>query len=178
MILDIAGERTWYYFAEDGSCDKNAKIPDGFYTDRNGYGYSSNGKGYMGLQLIDGVYYYFNYNGYAITGTYAGFLFGDDYKAYTGLLEKDGTVYYYENGKTGAYGLTKHDDAYYFVSWGGVITGGDQYIGATNCDMPVGNYKFGDDGRMFNGFVTIGGEIYYYVNGVTAVAGLVKVGDY
>ena len=62
---------------------------------------------------MDGTYYYFDFHGYALKGTYAGRLFGDDYKAFTGILEKSGALYYYTNGITGTYGLTEYNGDYY-----------------------------------------------------------------
>ncbi len=172
-------EFNWYYFDENGACDKNAEIPDGFYTDRNGYGYSKDGKGLEGLHLIDGTYYCFDYMGYAKKGTHAGRLFGDDYKAVTGLLEIDGVVYFYDNGRTGSYGLTKYNGDYYYVYWGGVIKTGKHYVSKTNCDLPVGEYIFGEDGKMLRGIVEKDGVLYYYANGKTGPVGLIEYeGDY
>ncbi|MDR0914353.1 MAG: hypothetical protein LBM65_04230, partial [Oscillospiraceae bacterium] len=164
----------WYYFNEDGSCDRTAEIPDGFYTDRNGLGYSKDGIGYTGLQEIDGDWYYFDHRGYALIGTFAGRLFGEDYKGYTGLLDKAGVLYYYEDGVAGPYGLLELDDDYYFVNWGGVIaTNGSYYASATNCDLPIGTYTFDEDGKALNGVY----DGILYINGDTAGKGLYKVGD-
>ncbi len=170
--------RLWHYFNEDGSCDRDYIIPDGFYTDRNGYGYSKNGEGLIDLHMIDGDYYYFNYLGYAQKGTYRGRLFGDDYKAFTGITEKDGKLYCYTEGRTSTYGLFKIDGDYYFANWGGVVmTSGKYYVGTTFCDLPAGNYEFGADGKMLNGIVEKDGTLYHYKNGVTGTYGLIKVGD-
>ena len=169
----------WYYFDENGVCDRTAVIPDGFYTDRNGYGYSQNGKGLEGLHLIDGVYYCFDYMGYAKTGNHAGRLFGDDYKAVTGIIEKDGERYYYNNGRTGTYGLTEYNGDYYFVYWGGVIKTGKYYVNTTNCDLPVGEYLFGEDGKLVTGFVEENGQSFYYYNGKLCTNALIESnGDY
>lgn len=172
QILTVGNERLWYYFEEDGSCDKTAIVPDGFYTDRNGYGYSKNGMGTAGLLEVDGTYYYFDFHGYALKGTYAGRLFGDDYKAFTGILEKDGTRYYYENGVTGTYGLIEFEGDYYFIYWGGAVKTGLQYVATTFCDLPTGTYEFGEDGKMLQGIVEKDGVIYFYVNGKLAEDGL------
>ena len=170
---------TWYYFDENGACDKSVVVPDGFHTDRNGYAYCKDGIGRTGLELIDGVYYYFNYKGYAQTGTNAGRIFGEDYKAYTGIIEKDGILYYYENGRTGPYGLTKYNDNYYYVYWGGVIKTGKQYVSTTNCDLPKGNYYFKEDGTLANGPVMMDGTLCYFVDGKTVTPGLYCYeGDY
>ena len=172
-------EYNWYYFDENGVCDKGYVVPDGFYTDRNGYGYCKDGKGFNTLTLIDGVYYFFNYMGYAQSGEHMGRLFGDDYKALTGIVEKDGTLYYYINGRTATYGLFEIDGDYYYSYWGGVIRTGKQYVGTTYCDMPAGEYVFGEDGKMLNGVVEQDGTMYLYRNGRTATYGLFEIdGDY
>ena len=173
----IPRELTWYYINEDGSCDKTFVVPDGFYTDRNGYAYCQDGKALTGLQLIDGVYYSFNYKGYAQkNGTYAGRLFKDDYTAYTGFLEKDGVLYYYENGRTATCGLFAINGAYYYVYWGGVVkTNGTYYVSTSYCDLPKGNYVFGEDGKALNGIYEIDGIYYLYFNGKTGANGLYEI---
>ena len=169
----------WYYFEEDGSCDRSVKIPDGFYTDRNGFGYSKDGKGLSGLHCIDGEYYYFNNKGYALNdSTYAGRLFKEDYAAYTGVVEIDETLYFYQNGLTGTCGLFYVDGNYYYVYWGGIIkTSGSYYVSRTYCDLPVGTYEFGEDGKMLNGIVEKDGVQYLYANGKLASYGLYKIED-
>ncbi len=170
----------WHYFNEDGSCDRDYIIPDGFYTDRKGYGYCKDGRGYAGLREIDGEYYYFNYLGYAQTGSYAGRIFGEDYKAFNGIMEKDGVLYLYKDGRTATCGLFEVDGAYYYSYWGGVLkTDGRYYVSTTYCDLPAGNYTFGPDGKMLNGIGEIDGTKYLYVNGTTATYGLFKIdGEY
>ncbi len=170
----------WYYFNEDGTCDKTYIIPDGFYTDRNGYAYSKDGKGLSGMYEIDGKYYYFNYKGYALkNGTYSGRLFLDDYAAYTGLLEKDGVLYYYIDGRTAYPGLYNIDGDYYNITWGGVVRIGEYYAEYTHCDLPVGTYISGEDGKLVNGIFEIDGEKYLYANGQIAKEGLYKIdGEY
>ena len=169
----------WYYFEEDGSCDRTISVEDGFYTDRNGFGYSKDGKGLSGLHCIDGKYYYFNNKGYALTNSvYAGRLFKDDYAAYTGLVEKDGELYFYQNGLTGTSGLFNIDGDYYYVYWGGIVKTSDTYyVGRTYCDLPVGTYEFGDDGKMLNGIIEKDGVQYLYANGKLASYGLYKIGN-
>ena len=173
--------RNWYYFNKDGSCDKSKKLPDGFYTDRNGLAYSRDGQAPAGLQCIDGKYYYFDYKGYAQkNGTYAGRLFKDDYTAYTGLLEKNGVLYYYVDGRTATCGLFEIDGDYYYSYWGGVIkTNGRYYVDTTFCDLPAGNYTFGTDGKMLHGIVEKDGISYLYYNGSTGSNGLYEIdGEY
>ena len=170
-------QNTWYYFDENGVCDKNFIVPDGFYTDRNGFGYCKNGKGLTGLHKIDGTYYYFNHLGWAETGLKAGYLFGEDYKAVTGLVEQNGVLYFYQNGKTATCGLFEFEGKYYYSYWGGVIkTDGRYYISTSYCDLPGNkNYTFGPDGAMLNGLVDIDGTLYLYENGNTTTCGLFEV---
>jgi len=181
LVFENQKNRNWYYFNEDGSCDKTVKPEDGFYTDRNGYAYAKDGEGLAGLQTIDGKSYYFDSKGYAKTnGTYASRLFLDDYAAYTGLYEKDGVLYYYEDGRTATCGLFNIDGDYYYSYWGGIIkTDGKYYVSRTYCDLPVGTYEFGADGKMLNGIVEKDGAKYLYANGKLATYGLYNInGDY
>ncbi len=180
LIYYTGYERIWCYFNEDGSCDRNRKLSDGFYTDRNGLAYSKDGVGLSGTHLIDGEYYNFSYKGYARKGTYTDRLFGDDYKAYTGLIEKDGILYYYTDGRTATCGLFEYNGDYYYSYWGGVVkTDGRYYVANSYCDLPAGNYTFGSDGKMLNGVVEEDGKKYLYFNGTTASNGLYKIdGDY
>jgi len=181
LVFENQKNKNWYYFNEDGTCDKTVKPEDGFYTDRNGYAYSKDGEGLAGLQLIDGKYYYFDSKGYAKNnGTYANVLFKEDYAAYTGLLEKDGVMYLYVNGRTATNGLYEIDGEYYYSYWGGVLkTNGRYYISSSYCDLPAGNYSFDAEGKMLNGVVVEDGVSYLYINGSTASNGLYEYnGDY
>ena len=127
--------------------------------------------------MINGKRYYFDYNGYAMkNGTYSGVLFEDEYEGYTGIYNG----LYYVNGITAPYGLYKIDGDYYLSDWGGIIkTNGTYYVGTTHCDLPVGNYEFGADGKMLNGIVEKDGTLYLYKNGITSTYGLFEIdGDY
>ena len=138
MVFE-SNSRKVYYFNEDGSCDKNYVVPDGFYTDRNGYFYSKNGAPLYELQYIDGNYYYFDVYGYAVKGKRVGRIFGDDYKAVTGLIEVDGALCYYMDGRAKAAGLIEIDGEYYFAcgSQGEVATG-KKYPGRNSIFRSVG----------------------------------------
>ncbi len=104
--------------------------------------------------------------------------FGADGKMLNGIVEKDGKLLHYVNGLTGTYGLIKVGDDYYFSNWGGVVmTSGQYYVSKTYCDLAVGNYEFGADGKMLNGIVNKDGQLYYYVNGLTGSYGIVKIGE-
>ncbi len=177
LVIENQVNRNWYYFDENGVCpDKNLKPEDGFYTDRNGLAYSKDGKALHGIQYIDGKYYYFDsIFGYAQKGQWAGRLYGDDYAAYTGLLEENGVVYYYLDGRTGPNGLVEVDGSYYYSYWGGVIKTGTYYVSTSYCDLPVGEYTFGEDGKALNGVY----DSVLYANGKKASEGLYKInGEY
>ncbi len=181
MLYENQINLTWYYFNEDGTCDKTQTIPDGFYTDRGGYAYSKDGKGLKDTHVIDGKYYCFNYMGYAQkNGVYQGRLYLDDYAAYTGVYEKDGTLYFYQDGITAYPGLYEIDGAYYNVTWGGVIRIGEYYADTTHCDLPAGRtYISGEDGKLVNGIFERDGEKYLYFNGRIASEGLYEIdGEY
>jgi len=177
LVIENQINCNWYYFDETGVCpDKNMKPADGFYTDRNGYAYSKDGSALLGQQVIDGKYYYFDtIFGYAQKGNWAGRLYGDDYAGYTGLLEVDGTVYYYLDGRTGPCGLVEVDGSYYYSYWGGAIKSGTYYISTSYCDLPAGEYTFGEDGKALNGVY----DSVLYANGKKASEGLYKInGEY
>ena len=180
MLYENQINLNWYYFNADGTCDKAQVIPDGFYTDRNGYAYAKDGKGLSGMHQIDGKYYYFNYKGYAQkNGTYVGRLFLDDYAAFTGILKKNGTLYFYQDGITVRPGLYQFEGAYYNVTWGGVIRVGEYYAEDTHCDLPVGTYISGEDGKLINGIFEKDGVKYLYANGRIAQEGLYQIdGEY
>ncbi len=156
MVQD--GTLRWFDFGTDGVCTET-QVADGFYTDANGYGYCQNGVALVGTQCIDGKYYYFNNQGYALkNGVYDGRLYQDEYTAYSGGLVKDGVDYLYKDGKAAPTGLYKIDGDYYYVGWDGSMrTNGRYYTDATFCDLPIGNYTFGADGKMLQGLVEVDG---------------------
>ena len=180
--------REWHDLGEDG-IDRGL-VEDGLY-ELNGNIYNVvNGVSQMGLDKIDGDYYFFSSTGMVKNAkTYAwatycdlpcsNYEFGLDGKMLQGIVEKDGVLYYYENGKTGTHGMIELDGDYYYVYWGGIVKTGKQYVSRTYCDLPVGNYEFGTDGRMQQGVVEKDGILYYYENGKTGTCGLIKLdGDY
>ncbi len=177
LILENQVYRNWYHFDENGVCaDRSLKPADGFYVDRNGLAYSKDGQALTEIQNIDGKYYYFDpIFGYAQKGNWAGRLYGEDYAAYTGLLEKDGVTYYYLDGRTGPCGLVEVDGAYYYSYWGGIIKTGTHYISTSYCDLPAGEYTFGEDGKGLNGVY----NSIVYANGRRVSEGLYKInGEY
>ena len=90
---------------------------------------------------------------------------------------------YYENGKPVEAGLIKIGDALYYVKAGGwVVTNGSRYVPDTAISDEVralgytaGVYAFDADGKFVikNGIV----NGYYYENGKTVEAGLIRVGN-
>ena len=181
LIFDDSKKGQWFYFEEDGSCDRDREIPDGFYTDRKGYGYSKNGEPVFNIQMIDGVRYGFNYLGYAKTGNYGGYLFGEDYKGYTGIVEKNGNRYYYENGSGVMAGLVEIEGDYYFAKDGNGLLVTDQtyYVWKGNGIVPESERAFGADGKLLNGIVERDGNYYYYNMGRPEMAGLIEIdGEY
>ena len=164
----------WYYFEEDGSCDKTKKIPDGFYTDRNGYSYVKDGVALTGFQTIEGATYYFDRYGYAVKGYYANHIFGDDYKAVTGIIDN----IYHRNGKPYMGGLVEVDGDLYFATGNGELVTGSYYVWKGNGILPEDTYEFGADGKLVNGTVEKDGQVYCYNMG-KAILGLNEIdGEY
>ncbi len=164
-----------YYFDEEG------KIPNGFVEKDGELYFYVNGKedrSLLGLNNIDGDYYFIDYGGICRTGYFYAwdtncelpcgyYEFGEDGKMLQGVVQKDSGVYYYVNGKEdrSMIGLNKIDGDYYFIDYGGICKTGKFYVWETNCDLPCGHYEFGDDGKMLQGFVEKADGVYYYVNG-------------
>ena len=175
--------------------DADGKLVDGIVEKENGtYYYTLGQVGQVaGLINVDGDYYFVEYSGKCATGkvytwktncdlscdTYE---FGADGKMLNGIVERDGETYYYTNGKVGKIaGLTLVGDDYYFIEYSGKCATGKLYAWKTNCDLPVGTYEFGADGKMLNGIVEGEDGVYYYINGRTnkdkSMVGLVKIGE-
>ncbi len=184
MFYHTVNGCVWYNFGDDGIC-RDEIIPDGFYYNGNlGYSYVKDGKSLIGLNKIDGDYYYFNYMGYAQKGKVdAGvtncelspghYYFGEDYKALNGIVNGA----YYVNGKPKAAGLIEIDGDLYFAGGanGEISINKKQYVWQGNGILPEGNYYFGADGKMLMGIV----DGVYYINGQPKTAGLVEVdGDF
>ena len=146
-----------------------------------------------GWQIIDGNRYYF-YNSYRYEGIrcvqesnskdFTWYDFGDDGICKSEVIpdgfytDVDGSLSYVVNG-IAVKGLHKLDGAYYLFDYYGHALKGKHYASETHCDLPTGNYTFGDDYKALNGIVEIGGVLYYYENGRAKVKGLVYIdGDY
>ena len=99
------------------------------------------------------------------------------------IVTIDGVLYYYENGRGTAKGLVRIGEDYYYAKGQGKLVVNEQYyVGQTNCDLPAGNYRFDESGKMIGSsadgeIVTIDGVRYYYENGKTIAKGLVLIGD-
>ena len=143
-----------------------------------------------GLTKIGDDYYFVNSKGKCVTGSYncwatncdlpiGTYEFGADGKMLHGLVQKADGLYCYVYGKMGGNaGLIKLGDDYYFVASNGKCVTGKYYAWATHCDLPIGNYEFGADGKMLNGFVTKDTGIYYYITGSIAKVGLHYIDGY
>ena len=176
LVNESNSVKRWYRFEDDGSCNRDEIIPDGFYTNDEGTSYSKNGEALIGIHLIDGTYYCFDYKGYAQTGDLYGYYFGEDFKAYTGIRNKDGVLVYYFNGKPQMAGLVEIDGDLYFAGGDGkLIVNQDYYVWQGNGILPESTYEFGADGSMLNGLIDKDGDTYYYYNGKATAKGLVEI---
>ncbi len=141
-----------------------------------------------GWETIDGNRYYFE-NGYRYEGyhcvresnsqDYYWYDFGTD-----GIC-KDEVIpdgFYDDNGEGLSYvkdgkavkGLHKIDGDYYLFDYFAHAVTGKRYAQETYCDLPVGNYYFGDDYKALNGVVDGSDGLRYYVNGKRRSVGLVE----
>ena len=149
----------WTEFSETGAF---VRYLEGFITDSEGnLFYAVEGVNLTGLHKIDGDYYFFRYTTGAVTGEcYAyethcdlpcdNYEFGEDYKMLQGFVEKSDGKYYYINGKTAPAGLRKIDGDYYAIRSSGKCATGEYSPYETYCDLPIGTYTFGEDGKMLN----------------------------
>ena len=146
----------------DIACDCGYVVPGEFVQKEDGLYYLFDGKfnwTQAGLHKIDGDYYFVTSTGKCKTGVYyawqtycdlpcGNYEFGEDGKMLQGLVEKADGIYYYVNGKVPAAGLYEVDGDYYFVTTTGKCKTGAYYAWETHCDLPCGNYEFGEDGKM------------------------------
>lgn len=176
-----------FYFTEDG------KLANGVIETADGWVYYKMGVAVQaGLIKIDGNYYLAEADGKLATGrvwvgTYASngllnkgyYEFGADGKMLQGVVEKEDGLYYYERGLTRYMGLILRDGEYYFVQDGGKLAIGRVWVGTydSNGLLNKGNYVFGADGAMLNGFETLEDGIYYYNKGVAVRYGLKVIGS-
>ncbi len=183
---------TYYYeFGEDG------KLLDGFVSKADGIYYYVNGKPVRtNVAEIDGEIYYITDGGKVLTGVqYVGtypsngvltpgyyYEFGVDGKLLDGFVTKDDGIYYYVNGKPVRTNVVKLDGDTYYITDGGKVLTGVQYVGTSACNgvLTAGYYyEFGQDGKLLNGLVTKTDGVYYYVNGKTVQANMILIdGNY
>jgi len=183
--------KKWHYLGDDGA--SRGILQDGFHTIDGGLYYMENGVHKVGLNKIDGDYYFFTYNGPAVKNrTYYAwethcdlrcdnYYFDKDGKMANGVVKTDNGYFRYVNGKVDwkNAGLHKVDGDYYFVATNGKCATGEYYAWATYCDLPCGKYYFLEDGKMANGIVKKDDGYYCYFNGKIdwKKAGLHKIGD-
>ncbi len=176
-----------YEFGTDGKMVQGIIDKDGvLYYYENGVGVEK------GLFEYEGDYYYAAYKGQLVVnkslntpftscdmpvGRYE---FGADGKMINGIIERDGIYYYYENGVGVEKGLFEYEGNYYYAAYKGQLVA-NKVLNTpfTSCDMPVGRYEFGSDGKMLDGIVEKDGVLYYYEKGVGVEKGLIEYdGDY
>ena len=178
-----------YEFAEDGrvlgSCD------GGEITNKNGvlYYYENGKPTERGLFYMDGYYYYSQWDGKLIANQryYAWkvdndcdlpvghYEFDENGRMLQGIVNKSGVLYYYVNGKPTEMGLFKIGDDYYNARYDGRLITNQKYYAwlvNENCDLPVGHYEFGEDGKMLQGIIDKNGTLYFYENGMPTEKGL------
>ena len=119
----------------------------------------------FGMYCIDGDYYYFTYDDYAVRGqtfevvqtnglpvAKGQYRFDADGRAImtTEIVAENGKLVYYQSGVlTRNAGLVQVDNAYYYIDGEGVaVTNKTLLVEKTNGLVPVGSYTFGADGRM------------------------------
>ena len=200
----ISTTKLWHSFDENGVY---LDLYTGIVEKDGTLYYAENGKHTeKGLFVLDGNYYYAQYDGSLIvnqryyawkldetselpTGHYEfgpdGKMLGgelsDEGSSLSGIVEKDGILYYYENGKPTEKGLFKYNGSYYNSQYDGKLIVNQKYyvwkLDAT-ADLPKGHYEFGPDGRMLDGIVDKNGVLYYYENGQPKEKGLFKYNGY
>ncbi len=198
--IDNVGLRRWYDFGEDGIM--RGLVSDIVEKDGKLYWCQNGVLAERGLFKYNGDYYYSRYDGsLVVNGSYYAWKvdpdcdlpvghydFGPDGKMLgandsvgeSGIVEKDGVLYYYENGKPTEKGLFKLGNDYYYSRYNGTLIVNNTYYAYkvdSSCDLPVGTYEFGADGKMLNGIVDKNGVLYYYEKGVGVEKGLFKSGN-
>ncbi|MBR0302353.1 MAG: phosphodiester glycosidase family protein, partial [Clostridia bacterium] len=180
----------WYYFLPSINIGLNGDLSAGYfgYNSRKAFSFD-NGKLRSGLwfsydegtkycygpgfckrewRTIDGEEYYFDTNGYVLTG-YQRILdnwasITSPYRWYhfdettgklierltdTGIVSIDGTLYYMEDGVSKYAGvISVGNDYYYGASDGTVVTDAVYEVEKTNGLIPAGEYEFDEDGKL------------------------------
>ncbi len=198
----FANNPVWYEFTDEGVL-VGQLTHTGFYEFEGNTYYLTEGVGALGLQLIDGDYYYFHTttgimaadeythvyetNGLLSEGDYYFDASGKMAEAKNGIIAENGGLYYYVNGKLqkGA-GMIKIDEDYYFVRSNGSLATGNYNTYNNHGLKPDGVYYFDPEtGKLTevelkNGIISENGGLYYYVDGILQKgAGMIKLdGDY
>ena len=176
-----------FYFAEDGKLGSGVvELDDGYYYFEKGVAKEA------GLVNFDGKYYLAEKGGKLATGriwvgSYASngllakgyYEFGENGAMLQGVVEKADGLYYYDKGNARRLGLILRDGEYYFVDTNGKLAIGKVWVGSydSNGLLNKGNYEFGADGAMLNGFEELTDGIYYYNMGVARYYGLKVIGS-
>ncbi len=177
----IGGQEFEYTFNEEGILVKGAWI-----TEAEGVSYYWAGSRVERTYLdIDEKTYYFNFDGYMVTGLYRIEIKGNSGEAAWYLFDEQGVLikedglkkvyddtYYIVDGFPVAAGLVRDAEGnyYYIASTLKAVKSKEYYISKTNGLLTNGIYTFDENGIIVfnsekNGIVNENGTLYYYVNG-------------
>lgn len=191
-VQQIGGPEFEYVFNEAGILVRGAWIRE---SERTTY-YWAGSRVERTYLDIDGKTYYFDFDGYMVTGLNrieikgnsgeaAWYLFDEE----GALIKKDGLIkvyddiYYIAEGLPIAAGLVQNAEGnyYYIASTLKAVKSGEYYISNTHGLLASGTYTFDDNGILVfgsdkNGIVNENGVLYYYVDGVKQFdLGMIKI---
>lgn len=198
---DKTGEWNYYYAQEDGSLVVNNWSER--YNER--YYYGEKGKGFQGLQKVDGTWYYFStdarmYHDQKMTTEDGKYYIAGSNGAVTeaqnnAWTEADGRYYYVQDGSFLEDGVKKIGEKYYlFESDGKRCEEGIQwrdengsvyYLVKEDGSLLTNSwyksdentYYFGEDGKTYEGLQNIEGKMYYFMDGILFKNGRVSTSD-
>lgn len=195
-------DNIWYRAREDG------KLVTGWYEDAysNKYYYGTDGKGYRGIQTVDGKQYFFDYNarmqsGGTVEADGKIYIVGTD-----GVLTEaknntwtqvDGEYYYLKDGALLESCVEKIGNSYYGFDWNGKMRHDERfylysdgqynyYRAKEDGTLVIGwyededsrKYYYGADGKGYEGIQSVDGKYYYFIDGrVSSSAGDVYSGE-
>ena len=145
----------WWLLRGDGS------YPAGVFETVDGEIYYFDANGYMvtGWRLVDSKWYYFAASGVMQTGWKqiggVWYYFDEDGVMQTGLQEIDGVWYYFKASGAMASGWQKISGVWYYFNAGGAMQTGWQRLDGVW-------YYFEDSGIMLTGWQELGGVWYYF----------------
>lgn len=179
------------------------KHNDGWFTEADGKTYYRNGeKAYFSTwQEIEGAAYYFNENGYVVTGLQSltkdgvqgRYVFDDEgvfQSSLTGVYTVGEDTYWVNSGKVEDFaGLQKTTDAnghihyYYFGTDGKAVKNGNYKVEKNNgLKLPCYSYAFDEEGVIVHdedtsktGICEGDGSKFYYIDGIKVGEGLLKI---